>query len=80
MTIKKISTEALFLAIASIICLSLSLYRCYITDSGVFLFLNWDLFLAMIPWAVVTLLKLVIRIITSSFLEEALRTPTLTFE
>jgi uncharacterized membrane protein len=42
--------EAMFLGIASIFCFSFSVFRLYYTGSKLFLFLNWNLFLAFIPW------------------------------
>ena len=43
--------EAIFLMISGIICFAFSMYRISYTDSNMFLFLNWNLFLAFIPWA-----------------------------
>ena len=40
-----------YLVVASIICLLLSLFRVGYTESRMFFFLNWNLFLAFIPWA-----------------------------
>lgn len=42
--------EALFLFAASGCCFVFSLFRLFYTGSPVFLFLNWNLFLAFIPW------------------------------
>jgi uncharacterized membrane protein len=41
------------------LCFSFSIFRFIYTDTKVFLFLNWNLFLAFVPWAVtsVTILK-----------------------
>ncbi|MDR0505421.1 MAG: DUF1361 domain-containing protein [Dysgonamonadaceae bacterium] len=36
-------------------CFGLSIFRLIYTDSKVFLFLNWNLFLAFIPWALTSL-------------------------
>lgn len=47
----------LFLLCMSVFCFSLSAVRYYFTGSGLFLFLNWNLFLAFIPWCVGTLLS-----------------------
>lgn len=33
------------------VCFLLSVFRCFYSGSNVFLFLNWNLFLAFIPWA-----------------------------
>lgn len=43
----------------SLLCFSFSIFRFIYTDTKVFLFLNWNLFLAFIPWAVtsITILK-----------------------
>jgi uncharacterized membrane protein len=41
---------SLFLAAMTIFCFALSIFRIYVTYSRVFLFLNWNLFLAFIPW------------------------------
>jgi uncharacterized membrane protein len=46
----------LFLAFTSFICLGLSLLRVNISESRMFLFLNWNLFLAFIPWALSSVL------------------------
>lgn len=43
----------------------LSIVRCAITGTNLFLFLNWNLFLAMIPWFLST--YLIIRKINNSF-------------
>lgn len=42
--------ETLFLGFISTLCFSLSIFRLYYSDSEHFLFLNWNLFLAFIPW------------------------------
>ena len=42
--------ETLFLGIISIACFALSVFRYVYSDTHVFLFLNWNLFLAFIPW------------------------------
>lgn len=42
--------EAVLLASLSICCLGLSLFRYGYTGSKMFLFLNWNLFLAFVPW------------------------------
>ena len=43
--------ETLFLGIISLMCLGISIFRFLYTDTKVFLFLNWNLFLAFVPWA-----------------------------
>ena len=48
--------ELTFLAIISISCFGFSVFRMLYTGSGLFLFLNWNLFLAFIPWFFSTLL------------------------
>ncbi len=47
---EKIKTGIL-LGTMSIFCFGLSLFRFYFTGNTMFLFLNWNLFLAAIPWA-----------------------------
>lgn len=51
--------ETLFMGGFSLLCFSFSIFRFIYTDTKVFLFLNWNLFLAFVPWAVtsVTILK-----------------------
>lgn len=41
---------ALFMGILSIFCFTLSLFRVEISGTRHFLFLNWNLFLAFVPW------------------------------
>ena len=43
--------ESLLLLFFSTICLVLSVFRIFISDTDTFLFLNFNLFLAFIPWA-----------------------------
>lgn len=38
------------LIVMTLFCFTLSLFRFYVTNTKVFLFLNWNLFLAFIPW------------------------------
>jgi uncharacterized membrane protein len=47
--------SAILLATMSLICLSLSLFRYFLTGNTFFLFLNWNLFLAAIPWMISTI-------------------------
>lgn len=42
--------ETIFLGGLSILCFCLSIFRFVYSDTKVFLFLNWNLFLAFIPW------------------------------
>lgn len=44
--------ELSFLGILTILCFSLSVFRVLHTDTRMYLFLNWNLFLAGIPWIV----------------------------
>ena|SRR5687767_12969030 len=46
----------LLLIIMSLFCFTLSLFRFWISDTKVFLFLNWNLFLAFIPWVASSLI------------------------
>lgn len=48
--------EAMFLDAISVLCLFLLVFRCVYTDTTVFLFLIWNLFLAFLPWLFSTLL------------------------
>jgi uncharacterized membrane protein len=42
--------ETLFMGFLSIACFSFSIFRLIYSDTRLFLFLNWNLFLAFIPW------------------------------
>jgi uncharacterized membrane protein len=42
--------ETIFLALSSLFCLLISVFRCAYTGDRLFIFLNWNLFLAFIPW------------------------------
>ena len=44
--------ETLLLGVASIMCFGLTIFRSRYPDSPKILLLNWDLFLAFIPWAI----------------------------
>lgn len=46
----------ILLFVMSVFSLGLSLFRFILTDSEMFLFLNWNLFLAFIPWIISTLI------------------------
>ena len=50
--------ETLFLGGLSLLCLAVSLFRFVYTDTKVFLFLNWNLFLAFVPWALSSVVML----------------------
>lgn len=52
---KKRFNESVFMGILTLICLGLSIMRLVYTDTKVFIFLNWNLFLAFIPWALTSL-------------------------
>ena len=42
--------ETLFMGVVTMLCFGFSIFRYLYTDTRVFLFLNWNLFLAFIPW------------------------------
>jgi len=46
--------EVLFMGGLSLLCFSLSIIRCLYSNTNVFLFLNWNLFLAFIPYLLTT--------------------------
>lgn len=50
--------ETWFLGISSILCFCFSLFRVAYSDSPMYLFLNWNLFLAFIPWLLTTLVRI----------------------
>lgn len=50
--IKKKYKEIFLLFIYTLICFSFSIWRVYYTDSKTFIFLNWNLFLAFVPWTI----------------------------
>ena len=43
--------EGVFLLVLSIFCFALSVLRVFFSETNSFIFLNWNLFLAFIPWA-----------------------------
>jgi uncharacterized membrane protein len=47
--------EILFMGVLSILCIGFSLFRHFYSGTRGFLFLNWNLFLAFVPWALTTL-------------------------
>ena len=55
--------ETLFMGALTMWCFSLSVFRWMFAHSTMFLFLNWNLFLAFIPWAIssMAIMKPVIR-------------------
>ena len=50
--------ETIFFGSLSILCFSLSIFRFIYSDTKVFLFLNWNLFLAFLPWLFSSLLMI----------------------
>ena len=48
--------ESLFLGSLTFMCFAFSIFRFVYTDTKVFLFLNWNLFLAFLPWLFSTIL------------------------
>jgi uncharacterized membrane protein len=48
---------SIFLIAMSLFCFSISIMRYRLTDTKVFLFLNWNLFLAFIPWLISSVIK-----------------------
>jgi uncharacterized membrane protein len=46
--------EVVFMGVLSLFCFSFSITRCIYSDTNTFLFLNWNLFLAFIPWVLTT--------------------------
>ena len=48
--------ETVFLGSFSVLCLSFSVFRFVYSDTKSFLFLNWNLFLAFLPWLFSTIL------------------------
>jgi len=50
--------ETLFLGSVSVLCFAFSIFRFIYTDTKVFLSLNWNLFLAFLPWFFSTILTI----------------------
>lgn len=48
--LQKDYSDILILSLFSILCVSLSMFRMAYTDRPYFMFLNWNLFLAFVPW------------------------------
>lgn len=51
-------TEGLYLFLFTCLCFSLSVFRVFYTETNTFLFLNWNLFLAFVPWALSSLVTI----------------------
>ncbi|MDX1960517.1 MAG: DUF1361 domain-containing protein [Leptospiraceae bacterium] len=47
--------EIIFMALLTTCCIGASVFRLIYTDTKVFFFLNWNLFLAFIPWVITSL-------------------------
>ena len=60
--------EIATLGIFSLLCFLLSLIRILYTDQLVFLFLNWNLFLAFIPWLITSIIIYNIQLIKKRWL------------
>ncbi len=54
--------EARFLGSLSVLCFGFSIFRYVYTDTGLFLHLNWNLFLAFLPWLFSTILMIYPRL------------------
>lgn len=50
--------ETIWMGTFSLFCFSISIFRFLYTDTKVFLFLNWNLFLAFVPWGIASLMVL----------------------
>jgi uncharacterized membrane protein len=48
--------ETIFLVSLALLCAAASVFRCIITKSIGFIFLNWNLFLAFVPWILTSIL------------------------
>jgi len=57
--------ETIFMAVLTVFCFAFSMLRFVYTDTKMFVFLNWNLFLAFIPWSLTTLLILKPRLCKS---------------
>ena len=51
LTTSKVFKELILMGFLTAFCFSLSIFRFGVTETRTFLFLNWNLFLAFIPWA-----------------------------
>ncbi|HRZ50059.1 MAG TPA: DUF1361 domain-containing protein [Bacteroidales bacterium] len=61
------NTETWFLFFLCCLCFVLSLFRVFYSDTVTFLFLNWNLFLAFIPWFLTSLAILYPKLVKSKF-------------
>ncbi|MBI3260510.1 MAG: DUF1361 domain-containing protein, partial [Ignavibacteriae bacterium] len=59
--------ETLFMGIISILCFCFSIFRFIYTKEGLLLFLNWNLFLAFVPWALSTIAIIKPKLQTSKY-------------
>lgn len=50
--------ETVFMGVLTLFCFAVSIFRFVYTDTKVFLFLNWNLFLAFVPWAASSLMMI----------------------
>ena len=50
--------ETLFMGFLTLMCLALSIFRYIYTDNNIFMFLNWNLFLAFVPWGLTSIMVL----------------------
>ena len=50
--------ETVFMGLLTLFCFAVSIFRFVYTDTKVFLFLNWNLFLAFVPWAISSLMMI----------------------
>lgn len=60
--------ETLFMGVLSLFCFAVSLFRFVYTDTKTFLFLNWNLFLAFVPWALSSLMVIRGKLQTSTWM------------
>lgn len=60
--------ETLFLGMVTLLCFGLSVFRFSYTGSKVFLFLNWNLFLACIPWLLTSFVTVTPKISKNNFI------------
>lgn len=48
--------QGIYLLILTCLCFALSLFRVYLSGTKTFLFLNWNLFLAFVPWVLTSII------------------------